>query len=312
MDSTDSKVDLELMAAFIDGRLSGEERARAVKLVADSDEALELFAHAVRGLNTPAVQVVPITTARRWRQWKVLVPVAAAAVLAIVMVPRLVGPSGRAILANEYAMQLAQDPRFAGGLREGWDQRGWTVMRGGGLSREAPGAQRTGSQTETRLAFRLGVRSVDLQVALRRGDTALANRLTTEILETLNAVAFSEPVAASYSEFRSRLATDTLARSIDRASGAERELRDLLGSSSFAFGQWVGAAELAAQTHDASFFESNYGTRFIQSTLAAGDLAAEDAEALRSIDARVKKGLNDRTLDEMHAVLQTVIRRRGS
>src|SRR5512133_1079861 len=89
MDSISTNVDLELLAALIDGRLSGEERARALKLLANSDEALELYAQTLQ--HSAGVQVVPITSARRWRQWKVMVPVAAAAALAIVMVPRLIG-----------------------------------------------------------------------------------------------------------------------------------------------------------------------------------------------------------------------------
>jgi hypothetical protein len=108
---------------------------------------------------------------------------------------------------------------------------------------------------------------------------------------------------------KSRLATDPVARSIEHASEAEGELRDLLRSPSFAYGQWVGAAELAAQTHDAAFFRSKYGTRFVRSTIPGGGLAAEDTEALRSIDGRTTQGLTDQELDEMHKVLQTIIKR---
>jgi hypothetical protein len=310
MDSISTNVDLELLAALIDGRLSGEERARALKLLANSDEALELYAQTLQ--HTAGAQIVPITSARRWRQWKVMVPMAAAAALAIVMVPRLIGRGGQPGLANEYAMQLSQNPRFAGGLRDGWEARGWPVTRGAGTSRETPGTPRAGSPAETKLAFRLGVRSVDLQVALRRGDSAAAGRVAREILETLNAVAFSESVAASYNELASRLATDGAARSIERASSAERDMRELLVSPSFEFGQWVGAADLAAQTHDASFFESKHGTRYIRSTIAAGSVASDDADALRSIDARLSQGITDTALDDVHAVFQTMIRRRGS
>lgn len=311
MDPIDSNLDLELIAAFIDGRLSREERAGAVKLLADSDEALELFASTLRQQREAAdVKVVPITTARRWRQWKVMVPVAAAAVLAIL--PTLVSRGPQVVLASEYAMALTRDPQFASGLRAGWDQRQWTVTRGAGASREATGARPAGSAAESRLAFRLGVRSLDLQVALRRGDTALAGVLTGEILETLNGVLFSDPVAASYTELKSRLSADPVARSIDRASGAERALRDILGSPSFVFGQWVAAADLAAQTHDRAFFESSYGTRFIRSTMPAGSLVTEDTVALRSIETHTTQKLDDHALDDVHTVLQTVIKRRGS
>ena len=310
MDPIDTNLDLELLAALADGRLSGEERARAVRMLADSDEALELFANTVREQHATDVTVVPITSARRWRQWKFVLPVAVAAALAVVMVPRLAGPAKHGALANEYAMELAQNPRFAGGLRDGWEQRGWAVTRGGTRARGTSGAPKV----ESGLAFRLGVRTVDLQVALRRGDTALAGRMTNDLLETLKAVEFTDLVGAGYAELRSKLATEPLARSLERASAADRELADLLASPSYEFGQWVGAADVAAQMHDASFLESRHGTRFIQSALPAGSLAAEDVEALRLIDARVSQsgGANDRALDDVHAILQTVIRRRGS
>jgi len=309
MDPIDTNLDLELLAALADGRLSGEERARAVRMLADSDEALELFANTVRTQQVPEVKVVPITSARRWRQWKIVLPVAVAAGLAVVMVPRLGGRSKQAGLANEYAMELAENPRFAGGLRDGWEQRGWAVTRGGTRSR-TPGAPKV----ESGLAFRLGVRTVDLQVALRRGDTALAGRMASDVLETLRAVEFTDVVAASYTELKSKLAVDPVARSLDRASAADRELADLLASPSYGFGSWVAAADVAAQMHDASFLESRHGTRFIQSALPAGSLTAEDVEALRSIDARVSQsgGANDHALDDVHTILQTVIRRRGS
>jgi hypothetical protein len=238
----------------------------------------------------------------------VIVPLAAAAALAVVMVPRFAGKGTQPVLANDYALDLARDPRFASGLPQGWEQRSWSVTRG-----ETPsaGTERPNSPLESRLAFRLGVRSVDLQITLRRGDTAMAGRVTNELIETLKGVGFSEAVAASYTELRSNLATEPVSRSIDRASSAERELSKLLGSSSFAFGQWVGAADVAAQMHDASFFESDHGTGFIRSAVPEGGLATDDVEALKSIETRLASGRDDRALDEVHAILQTIIRRRG-
>ena len=175
MDPIDTNVDLELLAAFVDGRLSGEERARAVKMLADSDEALELFANTLREQQTSDVKVVPITSARRWRQWKVVLPVAAAAALAVVMVPRMSGPGKAGALGESSTRWSSRRIRaLPVGLREGWELRGWTVNRG--RRANAGNVWRAGSAAESRLAFRLGVRTVDLQVALRRGDTALAGR----------------------------------------------------------------------------------------------------------------------------------------
>lgn len=312
MDSVDSNVDLELIAAFIDGRVSGEDRARVVKLLADSDEALELYAHALREHHARSdVKVVPIARPRRWTQWKVLVPLVAAAGLAIVTVPRLTGRHTQTLMASGYVAELGRDARFADGLREGWQERGWSVTRGAGTSREPTGSRLAGTPQESRLAFRLGVRTVDLDVAIERGDTALANQLAGEILETLHSVLYSEPVATTYTELKSRLATDSRERLIDRASEAERDVRDLLNSPSFAFGQWAAAAELAARTHHGSFFESSHGTDFIRSTAQVG-LFQDDSAALRTIDdTRMKQGLDGRTLEAVDEVLKATIRRRG-
>lgn len=310
MDSANSNVDLELIAALIDGRLAGEDRARAMKLLADSDEALELYAQAWRQRQeTPDVKVVSIGSRLRWRQWKLVVPIAVAAGLAIVVVPKLSNRGASAASAKEYAMALSEDPRFANELGVGWDQRGWAVTRGGGSLAGTSGSQRAPSAPESGPAFRLGVRSVDLQVALQKGDMAVAGRLIGEMLETLDAVALSAPLAEKYAELRSSLATDTRNRAIDRASDAEQALRDHLGSASFEFGQWAGAAELAARTGDRSFFASSQGMRFIQSN---DSIAGADSAALRSIDARMKQGLTDPALDDVREILRGIIQRRGS
>jgi hypothetical protein len=324
MASHDSIVDLELIAAFIDGRLAGEDRARAVKLLADSDEALELFAHAVQH-QVPAEEmtVVPVAPAHRevqtprqwrrhwehWGHWKVIGPVAAAAAAVLAILPTLVSRGPQAVLATEYALELARDPHFTTGLTEGWEQRGWAVTRGVGSGRETGSPRQAGSALESKLAFRLGVRMVDLQVALQRGDTALAARLTSEVIESLNAVAMAEPVAASYATLRSRLATEPRGEAIAQASDAERQLGELLGSSAFAFGQWVGAAELAARMRDAAFFESPHGVAYIQSTEG---LVSDDSAALRAIEARLKQGSPEGALEDVRAILQGVIRRRSN
>ena len=312
MDPIERNDDLELLAALADGRLSGVERERAIKLLADSDEALELFANTLRDLPAvaPDATVVPITSARRWRwrQWKVMVPAAVAAGLAFV-VPRMAQLGGTGGLVNQFAMNVARDPRVVSGLPEGWEQRGWSVTRGGDLS---PGTARAGDSTESKLAFRLGVRTVDLQAALQRGDTAIADVLTTEMIGTLRGIGFSEMVASRYADLRSGLAADPLARSIDRAIQNERELRGFLRSPpSFVYGQWASAADLAAQAGDRAFFETN-GTRFIRSTMPAGSLTADDIEDIQSINGRLNQAANDHALDGVHAVLLKIIRRRAS
>lgn len=312
MDSTDSNVDLELIAALIDGRLAAEDRARAMKLLANQDDALEIFAQATRESEVSEAKVVPISSARRWRQWKVLVPVAAAAGLAIVVVPRMMNRGAAAASASEYAMELGRDPHFASGLREGWEQRAWSVTRGGDSFRErGGGVAHVASRLDSTIAFRLGARSLDLQVALSRGDTTVASRITAEILDGLKAMSYSEPVVETYTGFQSQLGTSTLAQSIARAADAERAMGRIVPAAPFAFGQWTAAAELAARVHDASFFQSASGRRFTRSASTEGSLSPEEAEALRKIDARIQQGLSDHAFNEIHENLQTIIRHRG-
>lgn len=312
MDSTDSNVDLELIAALIDGRLADEDRARAMKLLADSDEALEIFAQAMRERqDAQEPNVVPIAASRRWRNWKVLVPVVAAAGLAIAIVPRVTSRRAQSVFANEYAAELNRDPRFAQELREGWERHPWSITRGADSFRAAGGERRVGSRLESSLSFRLGVQSLDLQVALSRGDTARAGLLTDDIVEALKAMKYADAVATSYTDFRSQLAAKPLAQSIARAADLERDMRDIVMSTAFAFGEWVGAADLATQTRNASFFASERGTRFIRSARAAGNLAPEDAQTVRSIDSLLQQGPIDRALGGVHELLQTTIRNRG-
>ena len=312
MESTESSVDLELIAALVDGTLADADRARAMKLLANSDAALEIFAHAIRERSMAnAGKVAPISTARSWHQWKVLVPVMVAAGLAIVIVPKMTSRGTTAVLANRYAMELSRDSHFANGLPNGWEERGWTVTRGDGQNREGAGTNPVGGPGEARFAFRLGVRMVDLQVALQRGDTALAGRLTGEIVQTLHSVAFTDAIAAEYESLRLQLASNPLAQSIARASEREGELQALLGSTSLNFGRWASAAELAARTHDASFFESAHGTRYIRAASAAGILSREDLAALDQIDERLRGGATGAGLDDVRTILQRVIQRRG-
>lgn len=296
--------DLELIAAFIDGRLVGDDRARAMKLLADSGEALELYAQAVRErYGTPDSEVVPIATRRRRPHWKLVIPIAAAAGLAIITIPVLRNRGVSPVSAREYAMELGRDPRFVSGLTAGWEQRSWRVTRGAGAA-----VPDSGSAADSAVAFRLGVRSVDLQVALQEGDTALARRMVDDILDMLNSVALAAPVAQRYEELRSHLSTDTQAGTTNRASDAERHLRERLASAPFALGQWIGAAQLAARTRDSVFFHSAYSTRSLESL---DGLSKDEQETLRSVDARAKQASTDRAFEDVDQTLRRLIQALG-
>lgn len=307
MDSIDSSDDLELIAAFIDGRLTGDDRARAVKLLAESDEALELFTNSLRDQqNVSAPNVIPLSSVRSRRRWRVVAPIAAAAALAIVAIPTLYRHGAQNQSASSFTAVVVDDAGFAGALRPGWDQR-WSMTRGD----DTPVVVRTASPQENRLAFRLGVRSLDLQIALSHGDTALATRLAGEMVTNLKGIGFSDLVGTSYGDLKTRIATDNREQLLERATRAEHDLRELLGTSVqpvYTLGQWSAAAELAAEARNAAFFASK-GSMSVLGAAAGG--SGEDAPTLRAVDTRVKQGLTGAGFDEVRDSLQSLIRRRG-
>jgi hypothetical protein len=180
------------------------------------------------------------------------------------------------------------------------------------VTRGAPGQPAVGRRAENKVAFQLGVRTVDLQIALERGDTGLAGRLTDSIHDMLTNVTFGEPIAANYDELRHRLGSEPLKQSIASASAVEKDLNDVLHSPSFLFAQWVGTASLAADMRDTSFFRDKLGMPFIRSAASHGTLAPEDTLAVQQIDARLSRGMDEHAMAELHAFLQQLIQTRGN
>ena len=277
-----SDLDLELLAAYLDGRLAGEERARAVKLLAESDEALEIFAEADRIQQ----DLKPRARASEWfqrRTWTVVVPVAAAAVLALVALPIVKGRRAASPLdARALVAMLETQQQFGARLGEGWEHPAWSVTRGDASQRDSLGAPTGRVVARPVLAFRLGVASTYLQVALSRADRLAAQRVTDSIIELLDGTDYADMVTASYRGLRPRLAADSLALLREAASRAEGDLSGLLRSPRFALGEWAGAALLAARTGDRAFFASSASRRIIETALAAGDISPADARALRA------------------------------
>src|SRR5215204_1243142 len=81
------EVDLELIGALMDGRLTGAERERAIKLLGESEAAFEIYTDAVRA-RADLEKVVPI---KPWLDKRLLVgvPAAAAAALLVAVLPSI-------------------------------------------------------------------------------------------------------------------------------------------------------------------------------------------------------------------------------
>ncbi len=226
-----SSQDLERIAAFIDRRLSPEERREFMARLDAEEQLYEVFVETVRYRDQRTGRPAEVIDhpAGRWR-WRQLAAVAALLAAAITPVVLLNLPGGR------YAPSLVADGLLATVLEEEWYVKSWSVMRG-----PAPGTD------EFDTAFRLGVRQVDLEVALRLGRVEDATYLTHEIESLLDSLTLAEVMQIYYAEVR-QLA-DEPERALVRAEESDAQLRAFLGEAGAVYdlGQWAEAGVLAAR-----------------------------------------------------------------
>jgi hypothetical protein len=302
------ELDLDLIAALIDGRLSGDERDRAIERLSESEAAFEIYTDALRvrsDLPGAAGDVIPLPTPKRrpGHSWQTIGSLAAAAVLFVALVPQFMARRNAASVdapASQITMALARQPDLSRRLAGEWDTRAWSVTRGGSAT------------VDTTLHFRLGVRAVDLNVALIAGDTARAARLTDELVESLGRVELSEMAKAEYVELRSRFARgESPADLRERAFHAERTLDALLDSFWFSFGRWTAGGDLAARTGTTEFFAAPLTGRFLKVAEKRQGLERADAEILDQIGTLARKDVNGEAMNTLRQLFETLIRRHG-
>ena len=303
-------VDFDLISAFIDGRLSGADRERAVRLLADSDAAFEVYSDALRtraDLGGDSDTVVSIADKRRRRPglpWGTVGSLAAAALVFIAVFPAIEARQDRAVMtvaSVELVRPFVSSPEAKTLALDASTARGWSVTRGG-----------AGRLVDTTVAFRLGVRAVDLQVAVAQRDTLRADRLVREIVDALDDVELSEGVKAQYSALRMDAALSGSASTLaDGVSRAEQALAAHLESFWFDFGRWIAAGELAARVRSAEFFADTRTERFLKVAAANDGLSAADAELLRRIGDLGGQGITDAEFETLREHFSTLIRRYG-
>lgn len=296
-DQIDDQIDLEQLAAFIDGRLSGEARDPVVESLARSDEAYEVFAETLSFGSEQTAQ-----PAKALRFWPAAIALAAAAGLAVLLGRPLTrwlrSPEASALSGVESVALITLPQDAAARLGVLWEDRSWSVTRGGATRLSEP-----------QLSFRLGARSADLGVALSLNDRSAADRLAGEVLELLEGVELSEPVALRYRDLRTRLQAGTPAADlVATAVEAEASLATLLGSARFDLGRWCAAAELAARLKDSTLFLSSASNAFLDKVDRLG-LEASDREALRRVAALTADGITESEYQELQALLEAIIKR---
>ena len=305
-----NEFDPDLVAAFIDGRLSGAERERVVRLLAQSEEAFEIYADAVRArddLDADGIirlsdrRLVP---SRRPRWLTAGAPLAAAAALLIAVLPRVLSSPAAtfAMPAESIAQPLTGRPQLAMALRSALDEPRWSATRGG-----------VSTFVDSTAALRLGARATDLQVALAIGDRERAGRVAAEMVELLDSVNLSDAVRAEYGKLRKRIATeDSIGPIVGAAAAADELLRDFLGTRWYGMGKWLAAGELAARAHSADFFKSSETARFIEAAIRSGGFAPDEVEALRRVEGAAKRGIAESEFETVRETFAKLIQRHAS
>lgn len=291
-------IDLEKLAAFIDGRLSGEQKAQVEGRLLRDEDYYEIFLETVRfqqeqdaagtAIQEDAEVAAPVVW---WRSWRLAVPLAAAALLVVVI--NLVF-SGRSPSTSDWVAQL--DPA-AIVAREGWADPGWSRLRAANIVE--------GRYRPEEIAFRLGVRAVDLRVALVAGDRDAARTLAT-VLKQLAHAADLFPVSSAYGDLSRQIRSvepDALvaqAAEIERSMFGSLEDRPL-EARRLALGAWSEAGRLAARSHNASAL-----ARVVRDDPGFGsiDEIATEMETLETILERPEPG--EEEFDDAVAAFQRI------
>ncbi len=243
-------LDLEDLAAFADGRLTGFERERAVKHLADCERCYEVFAEVVQfqededGQDEEDEENRPGAGAERDQR-----------LAEVVVHPRSrswLWPSAGAAVAAAALVVLVAAPLLRDGRRPppaaGWDEHGWLTLRGGPILPLSPEAR----------AFRLGVRSIDLMVALEAGRADPAKAHSAWLVGVAGDLEHSNDARVLLQDLRARLrvgeAPASLVRQAEKAVGL---LEDVASPPQYyELGKWVEEGRAAALVGDHRFFTS--------------------------------------------------------
>lgn len=243
--------DPEVLAAFIDGRLRGDERRAVVEHLDRCADCYEVFSETVRfqGDEEPRGQVVrpPRFVGRPWLWVAAAAAVVFVAILALPILrmtserPALTSSDGAELLLSSAALAREIDPADGAATAAVWP--GWPEGLGfaGGLDRETA-------------AFRVGVRLLDLRVALREDDLETARELVPELTRALEAAGVAAELEGQIEAAREAVEAGD-GDALEAAVGSiEAAAEGLLDPFSLAFGKWAEASHLAAAAGNGDFF----------------------------------------------------------
>ncbi len=281
--------DLEDLAAVADGRAPDEVRDRVLRHVADCEDCYETLVDTLKFNAEEARAAVPEPVATHPQEeakaalaqdlpnWPRYVPPALAAGLLVALLVPVVSylalrtdPS-RTLHALATALQVESQPQeLAAELTDNLDS---------GLAfAPAPDSRR--------LAFRLGVRLVDLEVARFAGDRVWQNLILREMRLNLQSI----PDLTAQTRMV-QLVSDRVATGLSRNDTSNLEaVFQPIEENYLALGQWAESSRLAAATRRGSFLVSPEFQQGLEQAQSLGLGSPESAE-IDQIGNLVKEGV---------------------
>jgi len=255
-------IDPETLAAFLDGKLSGQEREKVIKALSDS-ELYESFmeASAIQrelGMGEVPEPVVVVDARDRFarsRRWRTYVPAAAAAALAgVLAVSQFASarmPESLGLVAKAAFFEQAQENGAQKTLGADWKGPAWSASRGVN-SPETPRGDE----------FKSGVLLVNLDFAARTKEDTVFPRIATQLKKLVSGPASNMLNPADKTSLR----------------GFSRTISQLFKDSPwYRLGIWTGQARLAVAGNDMSFFApDSKATRMLTDVY---DRITDDAKA---------------------------------
>ena len=282
--------DQELIAAFIDRRMLAEDRQAFMRRLNEEEALYEVFVETVRfrdqEVGRPATVIEHPASRPQWGR------LAAVAALIVVGVVTPVVLSN--LPATRYARELVSDGTLSAVLTDEWLTKQWRVTRGA-----SPGTD------EFDTAVRLGVRHVDLEVALHLGRRDDAESLAAQIQNLLGVILMSDPFQIAYDEVGELVGSPPEA--LERVKAIEADLGGFLGEVGVAFdlGQWAEAGVLAARSGNTDLLGSRGFSRslrgFQKEDWSTFDAAFDEVEGLLGSPA------GEMDLSRLETAFETII-----
>lgn len=267
--------DLELIAALLDKRLQGAERSRAVEHIADCEACYEIFTESLRSREAEAKPVgTVVRISRRRVSWAAAA--VAAVLFTILVIPPVFrsltsGTSGGLMTTADLSTALARSDRTSEMLNSIYGGEEWSHTRGFGSA-----------LSSRQRAFRLGARTIDLDIVLLAGESNRAKQLIHELSDVAEGLPLPEMILVSYEDLMARLDAGEPPRGLAHLSSEAAELiSDAAEEPYFRGGQWAEAGLIAARAGDLDFFLSS--TAAIPPDLIGADLPSDARASINEI-----------------------------